>query len=93
MRDEKTPLTDDQVAALARPGESWEQARYRLQVEESNREWDENQRVKAEYYDLCDQIFRKLYVVGPVDQRAVAELRERLAAVERHALDRGIYDL
>jgi hypothetical protein len=29
--DDKPPLTDAQVAALARPGESWEQARIRLE--------------------------------------------------------------
>jgi len=91
--DEKPPLTDAGVAAQARPGESWEQARYRLQVEASNREWDEDQRVKAEYYDLSGQIFRQVYVAGPVDQRAVAKLRERLSAVARHAIGRGIYDL
>lgn len=31
MYDEKPPLTDAQIAALARPGESWEQARIRLE--------------------------------------------------------------
>lgn len=87
---EFVPLTDHQVQAGARPGESWDQARERLWYESEARAWHEQETIKARYYDLKGELFQMVYGMGPIDPRALAVLRERLREALSEAVGLGL---
>jgi hypothetical protein len=89
MFDDPPPLTDAQVQAGARPGESWDEARERLWYEAQAKPEIEGERLADEYYEVCEQIFQRVHGPHPVDERALIVLRARRDTVQLLLVEHG----